>query len=246
MSEQNIQEQIQEQASKVSPEKLARFEKLREKLGKAWKKNLEKSQFAKLIMDGKFGKELYVQYLTETYHYTKHNAKNQALVAVRDSTSPFAYQRFCLHHALEELGHEHMALHDLQKVGVKIDEANMPPMLASSETLVAYLYWVSAFGNPLQRIGYSFWAESSYDYIQPLLEKTRQILGIGGPQMTFLVQHADIDEKHAEEVKEVMLQVVKSEKDWEDIERVMLQSLKLTFDVLEEIAENYISKQAQA
>ena len=90
-----------------------------------------------VMTPGCVDKRLYAIYLTETFHYTKHNAKNQALVATRMESINPNYAKFCLKHALEEVGHEFMALHDIQNMGYKLDEKSLPEALPATKTLVA-------------------------------------------------------------------------------------------------------------
>ncbi len=185
---------------------------------------------------------LYAVYLVETYHYTRHNAKNQAAVAARSENIDINYLRYCLKHATEELGHENLALYDLQKIsGQSITPDDLPVPLPETQALVDYLYQISREGNPLGRLGYSYWAERSYEYIQPILKMLTSSLGVQPEQMSFLVQHAEIDQTHAIEVAEVIKQFVNSDEDLRAVEAVMLRSLDLTADLMEAIFHEFVA-----
>src|SRR5687768_10301485 len=86
-------------------------------------------------------RRVYALYLTQVYHYAFHTARNQALVAVNPANVNTKYMQFCLEHALEETGHELMALHDLRSIGVPIEDPgkDMPPPMVATELLIAYL-----------------------------------------------------------------------------------------------------------
>ncbi len=76
--------------------------------------NLQQSEnLFKVLEEGFADKRLYGIYLTETFHYTFHNSRNQAMVAARKDTMNINYMKYCLKHANEEAGHEMMAFHDL-------------------------------------------------------------------------------------------------------------------------------------
>ncbi len=218
----------------------ARFEELDEKLKTTWKEVLASSRLVRTIERGQLDKRLYALYLLETYQYTLHNSRNQALVGVRAIEENGSYLKFCFEHANEEAGHELMALHDLLSLGgIKREDFKPPPPLPATEVLIGYLYWISATGNPLRRLGYSYWAESSYQYITPLLTRVQQTLQLKPAQMTFFVSHSRIDEEHALQVKKMMAQNCKRESDWRDVEQVMVTSLRLTGGMMEAVSDEY-------
>jgi len=226
--------------SKYSPlTQEERLDLLKNQLKNCWIDFVENGEFPKAIRAKKVDPNLYALYMYETYHYTYHNARNQALVGVRAKGVNPNYVKFCFEHAEEETGHELMALHDVRSMGYDVSENNIKAPLPQTEVLVAYLYWISAFGNPLQRLGYSFWAESVYEHIDSLLGKIKSDLNLQNSQMTFFVAHSSIDEDHAAEVQKVMLANLKTEKDWEDVEQVMLTSLDLTFKVTDAVLEEF-------
>jgi pyrroloquinoline quinone (PQQ) biosynthesis protein C len=216
-----------------------RFAALEKKLKASWDDLFARSRLIKTIQEGRIDKKLYAIYLMETYHYTLHNARNQALVGVRAFDIGVSYLKFCFEHATEETGHEHMALHDLLALGLPKEALKIPPPLPMTEALIAYIYWVSATGNPLRRLGYSFWAESSYDFVMPLIDRVREHLDLKPAQMTFFVAHSKIDEDHAAEVRRMIAQNCKTDQDWVDIERVMTTSLRLMGNMMEEIYAEY-------
>jgi len=203
--------------------------------------NLQQSPNLFTVLEEGFAdKRLYGIYLTETYHYTFHNSRNQALVAARKETMNINYIKYCLKHANEEAGHEMMAFHDLKNLGVEVQVSDLPKPLNSTEALIAYLYYVSEYGNPVARLGYSFWAERSYEYIKPLLSLLSEGLNIDKKSMTFFNEHSEIDEQHAIDVENAISRFAKTEQDWEDIENCMVNSLLLTSRMLDDVLEEFI------
>lgn len=159
-------------------------------IAEKWQEILQQPQalqFSKSLM-GK-DRRVYALYLTQVYHYAWHTARNQALVAVNPNTKDLRYIQFCLEHALEETGHELMALHDLRSMGIVINdpEKEMPPAMPPTQLLIAYLYRVAQHGNPVQRLGYSFWAETSYDYIGGFVDTMGENMELNKRQMTFFI-----------------------------------------------------------
>jgi hypothetical protein len=186
-------------------------------------------------------RRVYALYLTQVYHYASHTARNQALVAVNSANRNTTYMKFCLEHALEETGHELMALHDLRSIGVPIVDAekDMPQALVSTELLIAYLYWISSHGNPVQRLGYSYWAERSYHFISSFVEMLTSNLDLKKQQMTFYYSHSNIDEKHARDVEEIVCKVCKTDEDWKQVSKVAITTLDLTNRILLSVLSEY-------
>ncbi|HYO72039.1 MAG TPA: iron-containing redox enzyme family protein [Archangium sp.] len=216
------------------------LEALKRRLTGVWEDLLANSRFVRIIQQGEVTKALYALYMIETYHYTRHNARNHALVGVRTPEDDRQYQKFCFTHAAEEVGHEQMALHDVVSLGFTPgQELPIPSPLPATEVLIGYLYWISYQGNPLQRLGYSYWAESCYEYIRPLMGKVQKKLGLTPAQMTFFVAHADIDAEHSRLVDEMITKKCKTPQDWEDVARVMETSLRLTWRMMDEVVDAY-------
>ena len=203
-----------------------------------WSDILDHSRLVSAIRDGSVCKSLYAIYMIETFHYTAHNARNQGLVGVRHADNP-VYAKFCFEHAAQEVGHEKMALHDVMSLGLKREVFEIPQALPETEVLIAYLYWISFSGNPLQRLGYSYWAENAYQFINPLINSLSETLSLKPAQLTFFIAHSDIDIEHFNEIKLILQRTCKTQADWDAITNVMETSLRLTGNMLEAVYTQY-------
>lgn len=180
-------------------------------------------------------------YLIQVYHYAFHTARNQALVGVNLANTNTQYMQFCFEHALEETGHELMAIHDLKTIGIDFeDPAHIPNPLPSTELLVAYLYYVATQGNPVQRLGYSYWSETSYSFIRAFMDLLMHSMDLEKSQMTFFYSHSHIDDKHAKDVAEILVKVCKTDEDWDAVKKVAKITLDLTNRMFEETFEEFL------
>jgi pyrroloquinoline quinone (PQQ) biosynthesis protein C len=214
------------------------IDRLRAGMSAQWRQMLAQP-WSQAIDAGEFDERLYALYLLETYHRTRHNARCQTMVAARDDFSNLDYTKYCLHHALEEAGHEQMALDDLEAMGYPARAGTLPRPLPATEVFIAYIYYISQFGAPLQRLGYTFWAENSNEYLHGLLDKARRRLGLQPAQMTFFREHAVLDSGHGAEVEEAIARLATTEQEWNDVERGMTVSLQLTGRFLENVFDCY-------
>lgn len=195
--------------------------------------------YLKVMTPGYASKKLYAIYMIETYHYTFHNSRNQALISTRKEEIDINYMKFCLHHAADEAGHEMMAFNDIRKLGFNLHKENLPDPLPATQELINYLYSVAETGTPLARLGYSFWAERVYSYIAPLLSLMKVGIGIPSKSMTFFNEHSDIDAKHAVEIDEAIIRFAKTDEDWKAIEECMIGSLDRTIKMTHEVLSEY-------
>jgi len=181
----------------------------------------------------------YAVFLIQIFHYTSHTPRTQALVGSRpDNTDPH-YQKYCFDHALEETGHELMALHDLRALGLEVEAKRLPRALPATELLVAYLYHISQTGNPVQRLGFTYWAERSYQFIADAVGTVRDGMQLQRANMTFFYNHSAIDAKHADDVTAVLKRVCKTDEDWAAVARVTETTMRLTLQMVEESYQEY-------
>lgn len=201
-----------------------------------WKQILNNA-FFKHIGRKKIDVKLYQLLMAQVYHYTKHNAASQAVAAFNLHSSASNLQPFVYRHALDEVGHENMVLHDLNSIGILdqalIDQGPLPP----TDALIEYLYGASVRHGAIARLGYSFWAEDAYQYIDDSLVGTiRRDLDLADENMTFFVAHSRIDEKHSAQVRAAIRKYCTKPEDRRLIKSVAETTLYLTGCILDEVA----------
>lgn len=193
--------------------------------------------FARRVLRHTVTPGLYRDLMVQIYHYTRHNSTNQAAAAFVDA--PEALLRFVYRHAAEELGHERMVLHDLRSVGL-LDEAQLlEPPLPATEALVGYLWSVSMRYGPVPRLGYSYWAEGSYEHINEMLAKIKADLSIPKQSMTFFGSHIELDVDHAQQVEEALSKFAATGRQQELVRTVARTTLYLTGQLLEQVAAKH-------
>jgi pyrroloquinoline quinone (PQQ) biosynthesis protein C len=213
-----------------------------------WETILKTNPFTLSLMSGKADKRLFALYLTQVYHLTRHNPVNQALVAQNIlNNNPYKilsqktrYMKFCFHHAEEEVGHEYMALHDLKNLGVEVQENEMPDALAATKVFIDKVYDIALNAHPAARLGYSYWAEGCYEIFKPFSQGITAGMGITAKSTTFLDQHSAIDEKHFEEVKDIIHVAVQDDTAAEGVRQALIETIKLTGDILANVHEEYL------
>jgi pyrroloquinoline quinone (PQQ) biosynthesis protein C len=227
-------------AEGLGGELIARLDKTIDGL---WAKARRGAFWRHVVEGGNFDLELYRIVMTQIYHYTRHNSVNQAATALVADPDATGVLRFVYTHAREELGHEKMVLHDLRAVGLlaKGQPLTDPP-LPATEALVNYLYGVAVRRGPIARLGYSYWAESVYTHIAPVLLQVRRSLNLSDRDMAFFVAHSEIDSKHAVEVANMIRKAVRTPEQAEAVHQVAETTLALTIWLMEQSYEQWASQ----
>jgi hypothetical protein len=194
-----------------------------------------------------FDRDLYRDLMVQVYHYTRFNSLNQAMTVARVTPEERALLRFVYHHADEELGHEQMVVHDLRSAGMigPDDDLTSFPKAAATDALINYLTGLAVMEGPVARLGYSYWAESVYAEIAPLLAAARTSLALTDRQMTFFIAHSSIDEHHAAEVRRVIEKVATTPAQQEAIYRVATTTLWLTTQLIEQTFAAWMTRRSE-
>ena len=148
-------------------------------------------------------RDFYVLLMKQIFHYTRFNAQNQALMAVSLTSDRLPLLKYCLHHAYTEAGHDLMVLKDLETIGIPSEKVRNARPLPETEAFVGYLFRLKE-RDATARLGYSYWAEGCYPYLEDFLVSLRRDLKLQPSQLTFLVAHSVIDKAHLEEVKDIL------------------------------------------
>ncbi len=210
------------------------FARLDISISELWRKAREGAFWRHVAARG-FDPELYRIVMTQIYHYTRHNSINQAVAAFHAQPEQIGLLRFIYSHAREELGHEKLVLRDLRAVGLLgrdrlVDDVPLP----ATDALIHYIYGVVLRAGPIPRLGYSYWAETVYDHIGPLLLAARESLGLSDRDMAFFVAHSEIDSRHAVEVRNAICSVVTTREEADAVHRVAVTTLWLTISLMEQ------------
>jgi pyrroloquinoline quinone (PQQ) biosynthesis protein C len=95
------------------------------------------------------------------------------------------------------------------------------------------------------RLGYSYWAESVYEHIGPVLGAARSSLGLTDRQMTFFVAHSSVDEGHAQEVRHIMAKVVRTPELAAAVIEAAQTTLWLTLEILNQAFSAWRSRHGE-
>jgi pyrroloquinoline quinone (PQQ) biosynthesis protein C len=184
------------------------------------------------LSSGNITIEHYKSYLRQIYHYTKDNPQIQALATVYFRGDDRDLVKMFYKHAISEIGHDMLALRDLETLGEDTSRIRTEYPLPATIALNAFVYWQIYNHNPIGYLGYLFFLEflptsSGNDYMR-LLE------GIGVPKeaMAFILEHATVDVAHNKLMEKYAEHLIHTESDLDAVIYAMRATGKLYSDML--------------
>lgn len=218
---------------------LKKFDKF---LENKWKDFFSWSEIVSLLASlSGFDKRLYALYLIQVYHWSSFSARSLGLAGANLNNKDTRLMMHYFEHANEETGHELMALHDLKKLGLDktMVEEKMPEPLPETAALIAYVQYLATGLEPYRMLGYDYWTEKPYDFIGGSVRKVQKAFGLEDSQMTFYLNHEEIDKKHGDDISRILKVVCDTEEKWEQITKIAEVTMKMTFDMVKAIIEEY-------
>lgn len=138
----------------------------------------------------------YAAALREIYFYTRDNPQLQCAMTLGFRGARRAAVRRIVGHAMDELGHERMALDDLEALGHDVRSIPSEEPLASTLPLIAYPVYLMNQRNPVGYLGQIFFLEFLPTRSGPAYLEALARAGVPETAMSFLAEHASVDEQH--------------------------------------------------
>jgi pyrroloquinoline quinone (PQQ) biosynthesis protein C len=182
----------------------------------AWAKSakvLNDTPWMRRLSSGDLALHHYKGYLQETYHHAGINPQIQAFCTMFLKGNPRTSVGQFFKHATSEIGHDLLALTDLQILGVDtkkvVNSKPLPATLAFNAFATHYIQ----FHHPIGYLGYLFHLEflptqSGHTYLEKLAK-----LGVPNEAMTFIHEHATVDIAHNKLMECYIEDLIKTDED---------------------------------
>jgi pyrroloquinoline quinone (PQQ) biosynthesis protein C len=194
-----------------------------------------------MLSAGRFGLGHYREYLRQVFHHTRDNPGLMALAASRLRGQDRELGAWWLKHALEEQGHDQWALQDLAHLGDDVSDIPWENPLPSTWAMHAFASDQIQRRGALGHLGYLWFLEflptRSGDQYMALLAQQ----GVPEQAMSFLIQHARIDQHHTQQLCRYADRMVRSQADLD----LVCQAMQATGRVYEDFLRGVI-EQAEA
>ena len=184
---------------------------------------------------------IYRRYLKESYHHVRVASQTYALAGSRILDDAEPIRRWLLLHAVEEYGHHDWILDDLEKLGVDRKSIVSSRPSPGCAALVGYLYYTAGVDNPIGVLGDSFVVEGlSQSFASRVADTMKDRLGIPDEAVTYLARHGIADQRHMDDLRDLINAHVRRESDLADViqvARVEFQLYGLMIQDVQDLAD---------
>jgi pyrroloquinoline quinone (PQQ) biosynthesis protein C len=154
----------------------------------------------------------YASYLTQVYHHTRENPQIQALATVWFRGEQRSVIKRFYRHATSEIGHDELALEDLQALGVPCEHLPTSNPLPETTALIAFPFHQIQNLDPIGYLGYLYFLEFLPTGSGPDVMRTLARAGVPADAMRFLHDHSTIDVAHNRLMQEYVAVLIRDER----------------------------------
>lgn len=165
------------------------------------------------VAEGRITVGHYKAILREIYHYAKEDPQVQALASVYFRGKDRDTVRMFLKHAISEIGHDRMALLDMESLGEDVSAIPLTNPLPNTVALIAFPFYQIQYANPIGYLGYLYFLEHMPTAAGPLYASALVAAGIPSTALGFLNEHMTVDLAHNKLMAEYVRRLVRTESD---------------------------------
>ena len=153
--------------------------------------------------------------MREIYFHTRENPQVQALATVyfrgsqRELVKPF------LRHAISEVGHDQLALNDLEALGHDVSTVPQEQPLPATMAITAFPFFQITNLNAVGYLGYLYFLEAMPTRFGPEYLQVLETMGVPKDALHFLMDHSTIDVGHTRWMQTYIEALVKTEAELE-------------------------------
>lgn len=165
------------------------------------------------LAEGRITLAHYKVVLREIYHYAKEDPQIQALATVYFRGDDRESVKMFLKHAIAEIGHDRMALADLEVLGEDTSLIPLTNPLPATMALTAFPFYQIQFANPIGYLGYLYFLEHMPTAAGAVYATALAAAGVPETAMGFLQEHMTVDVAHNKLMEEYLVRLVRTEAD---------------------------------
>lgn len=140
----------------------------------------------------------YAALMREVFHHTRENPQLQALATVHFRGEQRTMVKPFLRHAISEVGHDQLALNDVESLGFDTSKMPLEQPLPATTALLAFPFYQIYNLNAVGYLGYLYFLESMPTSFGAEYMTTLASMGVGPESMSFLQDHTTIDVGHTQ------------------------------------------------
>jgi hypothetical protein len=197
-------------------------------------KRFDQSEPLQRILGATITPAHYASFMRQVFHHTRENPQIQALATVYFRGNRRRAIKTFYKHATSEIGHDQLALKDLETLGHNTAEIPLENPLPATTALLAFPFYQIYNLNPVGYLGYLFFLEFTPTTHGALYLDGFERSGVPRSAMTFLLDHTTIDQGHNKLMEQYFDELVLDERDLGSIVYAMRVSGRLYSNMIQE------------
>lgn len=189
------------------------------------------------LLNAQITREHYQSIMTQIYYHARENPQIQTLATVYFRGSQRAQIKRFFQHATSEIGHDQLALNDLETLGVDTSAIPGGRPLPATTALLAFAFYQIQHFNPVGYLGYLYHLEfmptTSGAQYMAALEK----IGVPQAAMSFIRDHTVVDVGHNKLMRSYIEHLIQTEDDLDSVLYCLAVTATLYGNMISEAVE---------
>ncbi len=167
----------------------------------------------RILGSGLVTRNQYAGILRQIFHHARENPQIQALATVRLRGVQRDLLKTMYRHVISEIGHDELALHDLQALGEDVTGITQERPLSATFAVTASVVYMIEHECPAAYVGYLFHLEYTPTRLGQQYMAALERAGIPREAMGFLEEHSTVDVAHCKLIEQYCEALLVRQKD---------------------------------
>lgn len=178
---------------------------------------MNSSDVMKRIREGKIELSHYKAILRQIFHHARENPQIQAAVTMYFKGDDRDTVKMFFKHATSEIGHDMLALGDLERCGEDVSQIPTERPLPATTALLGFPMYQAQYKNAIGYLGYLFFLEYTPTQGGGKYMDAFRAIGASDEALTFIEEHATVDVGHCKLMEKYVEQLVQTPEDLSEV-----------------------------
>ncbi len=200
---------------------------------------LLKTKFYLQISKNENVEKLYTEYLKYAYHYVINTSSFTPLAARRMDPKHLRVRKWLLEHSSDEMGHELMALKDLERLGEDKQQILSSSVPVGVKAWTSFFYYKVTQENPFTAFGVLYFLEGMAQKLAPSLLQNiiKDLPGEKKKAITFFKEHGELDADHMQEQRDLLLSLKLTDQEEVSIIETVREAVEIKIFMIDQITK---------
>jgi pyrroloquinoline quinone (PQQ) biosynthesis protein C len=198
---------------------------------------LNSTDFVNSIQSGDSTRDIYKEYLRYAFHYVRETSSFTPLAARRMDPKHLKVRKWLLEHSSEEMGHELMALRDLERLGEDKEEIKSSAIPVGVTSWTSFFHYKVSMANPFCAFGVLYFLEGMAQELAPkvLIPIIKNLPDSEKKAITFFKEHGELDQEHMKEQEALIFSMKLTAEEEDAMVQTVLEAAQIKIFMLNDL-----------